>query len=389
MWSVNIQRSLELPKNRSFFLFGARGTGKSTLVRDCFSEATALRIDLLDLGVESELARQPMELSQRVLALSDNITHVVIDQIQKVPKLLDVVHFLMESKKVPQKFILTGSSARKLKHGGANLLAGSAALKSLFPLLETEISQDFNIEKALRWGTLPAVWFAQDDAERKDFLKSYANIYLKEEIWAEQIVRQMDPFRRFSEIAAKQSGKILNHTSIAADVGVDFKTVQKWYEILADTFIGFHLDSYHTSVRKQLRTASKFYFFDVGVARALAQMQSVKPEPSTSYYGDLFEQFVINQARTHLEYSDNEYKISDLQTKSGVEIDLIVERPGQKLALIEIKSKTHVTEKDVSSLNSFNSDFPDADMFVFSLDVVPKSFGRINALHWAEGLKRL
>ena len=126
----------------------------------------------------------------------------------------------MESKKVPQKFILTGSSARKLKHGGANLLASRAALKSLFPLLKTEISQDFNIDKALRWGTLPGVWFAQDDAERKDFLKSYANIYLKEEIWAEQIVRQMDPFRRFSEIAAKQSGKILNHTSIAADVGV-------------------------------------------------------------------------------------------------------------------------------------------------------------------------
>lgn len=271
-------RSVKIPKSRSFFLFGARGTGKSTLIRSQFAPDTSLLINLLDLDQEEQFSRDPMALERQVLAVSPKITHVVIDEIQKIPKLLDVVHHLMETHKVPQSFILTGSSTRKLKAGSANLLAGRAALRNLFPLLREELGSVFEIEVALRWGTLPKVWNTRDEEERRDILRSYAQLYVKEEVWAEQLVRQLDPFRRFLEIAALNSGKIVNYSNIARDVGVDIKTVQSWYSVVEDTLLGFYLDSFHTSARKQLLLSPKFYFFDTGVARALAQMLNVVPD---------------------------------------------------------------------------------------------------------------
>ena len=382
-----IDRALELPDNMSFFLFGARGTGKSTLLRQRLPENSALQIDLLNLNLEMALARDPMDLASQVLALPGHITHVVIDEVQKIPKILDVVHYLIESKKVSQRFVMTGSSARKLKNGGANLLAGRAALRSLFPLLHSELKEQFSLQQALQWGSLPGVWFAPNDEARKDSLSAYANTYLKEEIWSEQLVRQLDPFRRFCEVAAQHSGKILNFTAIGKDVGVDFKTAQNWYQILEDTLLGFFLEAYHTSVRKQLRQAPKFYFFDLGVARALAQMLSVVPSPSTSYFGELFEQLVISEIKASNEYKKNDYRMYFLQTKSGVEVDLVLKRPSKNLALVEIKSKNQVTENDAKNLKLFENDFPDAEFLLFSLDPVPKKFGKITAVHWQEGIK--
>lgn len=212
---------------------------------------------------------------------------------------------------------------------------------------------------------------------------------MKEEIWGEQIVRQLDPFRRFLEVAARQSGKILNYSKIARDVGADVKTVQAWYQVLEYTLIGFHLDAHHSSVRKQLRQAPKFYFFDVCVTRALAQMLRVVPAEQTSYYGDLFEQHVICEINAQNQYQQLDYKLSYLQAKSGIEIDLVIDRPGRPPALVEIKSTTSATQDDIRALELFADDFPDSDLFLLSRDKNPQRFGRIRALHWRDGIKEI
>ena len=307
---------------------------------------------------------------------------MIIDEIQKIPKLLDEVHRLIEQPGNKKIFILTGSSARKLKAGGANLLGGRAFLRNLFPLIPQELGDHFSLEDSIRWGTLPKI-FALDSGDlKRDYLDSYSQLYLKEEVWAEQLVRNLLPFRKFLEIAAINFGKIVNLANIARDVGVDPKTVQSYYSILEDTLLGFHLEAYHSSVRKRLRQAPKFYFFDNGVSRALARMQSVEPKEGTSYFGDLFEQFLVNAFHMTSGYEKRDYRFSYLMSASGAEIDLVIERPGRPLALVEIKSTELVREDHLRGLENFASDFADADLFLLSRDTKPKSFGRINALPW-------
>jgi len=380
-------RTINTPKSRSFFLFGARATGKTTVICVRFPAHSTHSYNLLDLDVEEQLARDPMMLERQVLGLSSAITHVVLDEIQKLPKLLDVVHNLISTHRVPQSFILTGSSARKLKSGGANLLAGRAALRTLFPLTHHELGSAYLIEPAIRWGCLPAIWNASDAEERDDILRSYANVYVKEEIWAEQLVRRLDPFRRFLEVSARNSGKILNYSNIARDTGVDIKTVQAWYGLLEDTLIGFHVDAWHSSIRKQLRQSPKFYFFDTGVTRALSKMLNVIPHPQTGYYGDLFEQMVICELNARSHYENLDYKLNFILTKTNVEVDLIVERPGKHPALVEIKSTNQVNESHVSSLEHFAKDFPEAQLELWSQDPKVQKFGRITAMPWQQGIR--
>lgn len=372
------QRSISLPNENSFFLFGARGTGKTTLLKVLFPDA--LTIDLLDNRTEEELMMAPHHLEAMIAGSS--ASHIIIDEIQKIPKLLDEVHRLIEKSENKNRFILTGSSAKKLKSGGANLLAGRAFLRNLFPLTQRELGDAFVLEDALRWGSLPRIFSLESQDSKRDYLDSYAQLYLKEEVWAEQLIRNLPPFRRFLEVAAVNFGKILNASNIAADVGVDPKTVQSYYSILEETLLGFHLDAYHSSVRKRLRQAPKFYFFDNGVSRALARMQSVLPKEGTAYYGDLFEQFVINEIFRTNDYEKRDYRFSYLQSASGVEIDLVIERPGKPLALVEIKSTTQVRNDHLSGLENFADSFPDAELFILSRDHNPKRFGRIDALPW-------
>lgn len=249
-------RAINLPIEHAFFLFGARGTGKTTLLRSHFPKA--FTIDLLDSRTEEELMLNPHGLE--ALVTQSVSRHVIIDEIQKAPKLLDEVHRLIEKPGNNKIFILTGSSARKLKSGGANLLAGRAFLRNLFPLTHKEIGSEFSLEGAIRWGTLPKL-FSLDAADlKRDFLDSYAQLYLKQEVWAEQLVRNLPPFRKFLEIAAINAGKIVNAANVARDVGVDPKTVQSYYSILEETLLGFHLDAYHSSVRKTTPSSSQVLF---------------------------------------------------------------------------------------------------------------------------------
>jgi predicted AAA+ superfamily ATPase len=378
-----IPRNLQLPDADSFFLFGARGVGKSTLVRSQFPDA--LVIDLLSPATEREFQLNVGHLTSQLHALQklNTLPHtVVIDEIQKVPKLLDEVHAIMESKSVSVRFVLTGSSARKLKAGGANLLAGRAVVRSLFPFVANELDPSFDLQKALTWGTLPLAWFADNDGVRRDRLESYALTYLREEVWGEQLVRKLEPFRRFLEVSAQSNGKTINLASIARDVGADPKTVQSYFEILEDTLLGFHVDAFHTSVRKRLRQAPKFYFFDLGVARALSRQLRVGMEESTSAYGDAFECFFVNELHRRNVYEQRDYRLSHFRTPAGVEVDLVVDRPGRPPALIEVKSTRTARADHATALAHVARDLAPAEAFLVTRDPVPKQFGSVLAVPW-------
>ncbi len=380
-------RLLSPSKNNSFFLFGARGTGKSTFLKKFFSAEKTLWIDLLDPLQEDALAREPAEFYRRAEAVKHQVSWVVVDEVQKVPRLLDSVHRLIES--TPLKFALTGSSARKLKRGAANLLAGRAFLNYIFPLVHLEMGESFDLFSALHWGTLPRVTQLSADEEKRDYLRAYALTYLKEEIWGEQIVRQLDPFRRFLPVAAQSCGEILNFTKIARDVGVDVKTAQSYFEILEDTLVGFFLQPYHRSIRKQQRQSPKFFFFDLGIKRALDGSIVQPPVPNNYGFGRLFEHFLILEMHRLNDYRKRDYRFSYLLTKDHAEIDLIVERPGLSTALVEIKSSERVDERDTKSLARFLPEFKKGEAYCLSRDPHPKKIDQVWALPWELGIKEL
>lgn len=382
--NVIFPRQLVLPAKQSFFVFGARGTGKSTFLAEQFSEETSFWVDLLKPVNEERFSLHPGDLEALVKELPDSITHIVIDEIQKIPKLLDVVHFLIE--KTNKYFVMTGSSARKLKRGGANLLAGRAFVYHLFPLSYYELGAAFQLDEVLQRGALPKIFLYSDDNEKKQFLQAYTYTYLKEEIWAEHFINKLDPFRRFLEVAAQCNGKIINYRNIARDVGVDEKTVKEYFVILEDTLLGFFLEPFHHSFRKRLSLKPKFYFFDIGVTRALARLLSVPLKPGTSAYGETFEHFIILECFKLASYLQPEYRFSYLKTKDDAEVDLVVERPGQPVLFIEIKSSENVRPEDLSTFSRLVQDFGHCEAICLSRDPFRKRFDSITIMPWKEGL---
>lgn len=380
-----IPRLLQLPADESFFLFGPRATGKTTLLKTLPWFESALYINLLKAQEENRFARNPDELSAIVEALPPTIRHIIIDEVQKLPKLLDIVHDLIET--TNKKFVLTGSSARKLKHGGANLLAGRAFVYHLYPFSYLELGAKFNINECLRWGMLPKIFEYHTDEKKQLFLEAYTNTYLKEEIWAEQFIRDIDPFRRFLEVAAQSNGKIVSYANIARDVGANDKTIQKYFSILEDTLIGFFLEAFQHSFRKRLSKMPKFYFFDAGVVRALSAQLSLPLIPSTSAYGDAFGGFIILQCKQLASYFQREYRFSYLKTKDDAEIDLVVERPGLPILFIEIKSTDNVQASHLSNLKTLSKDFGQCEAVCFSQDPYPKKLDGITIWPWQQGIK--
>ncbi len=378
-------RLRHFPHKHSFFLFGPRGTGKSTLLKKRFAPHQSLWLDLLDSQVEDRFSRNPSDLYAIVKALPKEILYVIIDEIQKVPKLLDEVHRLIEE--TDKIFILTGSSARKLKHGGANLLAGRAFVYHLYALSCFELKEQFDLEKALRWGTLPKIFSLSEDLEKNDFLRSYADIYLKEEIWNEQVIRKLQPFRRFLEVAAQCNGKIINYANIARDVGVDDKTIKEYFCILEDTMIGFFLEPFHNSFRKRLVEKPKFYFFDTGVVRSLSRRLSVPLTPKTSAYGDAFEHFILLEFIRLGNYFQPDYRFSFICTVADVEIDLVIERPGKPLLCIEIKSSDNIYSVDISAFSKITKDIPNCEAIVLSQDRFMKKFDHVTCYPWKQGIE--
>lgn len=379
-------RLLSLPDDHSFFLFGPRGVGKSTLIKKFFDHRSSLFLDLLVTSVEDRFQRNPGELKDIVQALPEEKKYVVIDEIQKVPALLDLVHLLIES--TDKIFILTGSSARKLKAGGANLLAGRAFVYHLHPLSVLELEEGFQLDACLEWGMLPKVIDYQNDLYRKKYLQTYAHTYLKEEVWEEQYVRDLAPFRKFLEVAAQMNGKIINYANIAADVGVDPKTIEKYYSILEDTMLGFFLTGFQHSFRKRLSSKPKFYFFDTGVTRALSRRMAIPYSIRTTAYGDAFEHFVLLECLKLSSYFHEEFRFSYLRTKDDVEVDLIVDRPGLAPLFIEVKSSSQVSKNSLLSFWHITKDFPDCEAVCFSNDPYEKKWDHVHSIPWYEGLKR-
>ena len=274
----------------------------------------------------------------------------------------------------------------KLKHGGANLLAGRAFVYHLFSLSCFELNEKFDLEKALQWGTLPKIFNLEGDLEKSEFLRSYTDTYLKEEIWNEQAVRKLQPFRRFLEVAAQRNGDILNYANIARDVGVDDKTIKEYFCILEDTMIGFFLEPFRNSFRKRLVEKPKFYFFDPGVVRSLARRLSVPLTPKTSAYGEAFEHFILLEFVRLGSYFQPEYRFSFIRTVSDVEIDLVIERPGRPLLCIEIKSSDTINESSISVFSRITKDIPNCEAIVLSQDRFMKKFDHVICYPWKQGL---
>lgn len=375
-----IHRILEPSKNSSFFLFGARGTGKSTFLHHQFKMKNPWFLDLLDPQVEDYYARAPKRIEQELRALKKRPDWIVVDEVQKVPRLLDMIHLLIERDKY--KFILTGSSARKLKRGGANLLAGRAFVNNLFPLTSIELGKKFDLVEYLHWGGLPKINSFKSNADRSSYLSSYVITYLNEEIRNEQIVRKLDPFRAFLEVAGQVSGKIINHKKIADEIGVDTKTIQSYFQILEDTLLGFYLPAFHESVRKSQRQNPKFLLFDTGVKKALEGSLEQKPVEKTSVFGELFESMMILEIHRLNQYWRKNFKLSYFGTKNHAEVDLVLTK-NKVHYLIEIKSTDTIDESEVNALNQLSASFPHLKKtYYLSRDVQSRKIKDVHCMNW-------
>lgn len=383
-----IGRWLNPLKEKSFLLFGPRGSGKSTWLRSRFEPAGALFIDLLNPDLLEEYSLAPQRLSQLIHQQAHLKKPIVIDEIQKVPRLLDIVHKeIVEQKRV---FIMSGSSSRRLKQKGVNLLAGRAAVYNIFPFSQNELKEDFDLQRALERGGLPESYLSRSPEEYREFLKAYALTYLEKEIQQEQWVRRLEPFRVFLKVAAQMNGKIVNRSKISRDCGVDDMTIASYFEILEDTLMGFFLPSFHRSVRKQQHKAPKFYFIDTGIKRALDRTLSIELLPETSAFGEAFEHWVILEIKKRIEYNRLDWTLSYLRSKDDCEIDLIIERPKAPEILVEIKSKTRVDERDAFSLESMGDDISKKNLrFLLSQDPLEQKFSKTRALFWQKGLDEI
>ena len=382
-----IQRIPLLNKKNSFFLFGARGTGKSTLIEKRFQKQKTLWIDLLLYEQEERFSRNPDELL--FILKKTKYKTVVIDEIQKIPKLLDVIQKLM--REMPDiQFIMTGSSARKLKRGSGNLLAGRAFQYYLFPFSVFELDEKVDFDSLLAFGSLPELFQKQLEEDKKEFLKSYVQTYLKEEILSEQIIRKLTPFRNFLHIVAQGDGQILNYSNIARDIGSDDKTVKNYFSILEDTLLGFFLPAYHKSIRKQQTLSPKFYLFDAGVKRTLDQHLHVPLVESSYAYGQAFERRILLECFYLNEYLRKDMNFYYLKTKDQNEIDLIVEKPGHPDILVEIKSTKQVQKKHIRQLHRFKKDWPQKCLTqIWSRDKTAKIIDGTECFFWREALLSL
>ena len=375
-------RILTPRKNYSFFLFGPRGVGKSTLLRAVFDPQNTAYFDLLDLGLEQQLLRRPQDFSEMLNKLSPEIKWVIVDEIQKIPLLLNEIHRQIEKNK-NRFFVLTGSSARKLRHGKANLLAGRAFTYELHPLTFEELGNRFELNQVLQFGSLPQIFSFQENADKNLFLSSYAQNYLREEIQLEALVRDLSSFHRFLPLAAHANGELLSWASFASDVGIDAKTIRSYFEILEDTLVGFMLPAYQRSLRKRQRTQPKFYFFDSGVKRALAGELLTALVPETREYGRAFEHWMILEILRQNSYQRTDYKFSYFAT-NDIEIDLVIEKPNREILFVEFKSSERVKEIEIRPLKTVTTEVKNSRAFCFCREKQARKVGEVLVLPYQQ-----
>ncbi len=381
-----IKRLIDLPQKQSFFFFGPRQTGKSTLLKQTFPADQTLYYDLLKTEEYLRLLAHPQLFREEVLTRADKNRHVIVDEIQRVPNLLNEIHWLMEQPKAPQ-FIMTGSSARKLKRGQANLLGGRAVTEHLSPLIKGELGELFSLQKVLEIGSLPKIYLEQDRLMANGLLQSYVETYLKEEIQLEAQIRNLNPFIQFLNLAAHDNGAMIHFTNIARETGVSYQTIKSYYQILEDTLLGSFLLPYRKSIRKRLSQHPKFYFFDTGVVRALTKTLTVPIEPKTEAFGRAFEHFVILEIMRLIQYQKLEYTLSYYRTEHGAEVDLIIETPSGLIKALEIKSSDVIQSVHLRGLNSFVELRPNAKLGCACLAPQPRRVGKVLVMPWQQAIE--
>ncbi len=344
-------RNLNTPESQSFFLFGPRGTGKSTLLRERFPEA--LFIDLLDLAVYRELLAHPELLEARILAAGSD--RIVVDEVQRLPGLLEEVHRLIEKRR--WRFALTGSSARKLRRGGANLLAGRARTLTMHPLTAAELGSEFRLQHSIRFGHLPTSYVAPDPA---DYLASYVGTYLREEVQAEALTRNLDAFSRFLTGASLSQGSVLSVATIARDLGLARKTVEGYFELVEDLLLGFRLPVFARRAKRQLIKHSKFYFFDAGVYRTLRPRGPLDSDDDID--GAAIETLVLQELRATNDNLALGYQLHYWHTRDHREVDFVLYGPRGLLAF-EVTRSAQFRSRDLDTLRLFQTDYPKARCF--------------------------
>jgi predicted AAA+ superfamily ATPase len=342
--------TLDDSKEDSVFLWGARQTGKSTLLKTLFPDKRYY--DLLKGEEFGRLFRRPELLREELIGFSKNDL-VIIDEIQKIPQLLDEVHWLISNREL--RFILCGSSARKLKRSGVNLLGGRALRNVLFPLVSAEIPE-FDLNRAINNGMLPRHYQATRPEKR---LQAYIGDYLQEEIHAEALTRNLATFGRFLEVSALSSGEMLNYTNIASECGVSSPTVKEYFTILEDTMIGYMVPSFRKTIKRRLFQAPKFYFFDLGITNYLLHRNNLVP--GSPEYGKAFEQFIIQELHAWCGYNNWKPGMSYWRTTSGLEVDAVL---GEANVAIEIKSSREIQNRHLKGLKAFAEEHPDSRKIV-------------------------
>jgi predicted AAA+ superfamily ATPase len=357
------------------FLWGPRQSGKSTLLKTTFPHSPYY--DLLLSDEFERLNRRPALLREELLAQPPAVP-VIIDEVQKIPSLLDEIQWLIVNKNI--QFILCGSSARKLKRGSGNLLGGRALRYEMFPLVSHEVP-GFNLLRALNNGLIPRHYQAN---QPEPLLRSYIGDYLKEEIAAEALTRNIPAFAKFLESAAFSNGEVVNFNNIAQECGVSGPTVKEYFQILVDTLLARFVPSFQKKPKRRVIQSPKFYLFNVGLANALLKRGDIVQGSET--FGRAFEQFIFQEIVAHSHYSGLEYPISYWRTTSGFEVDFIL---GNGEVAIEVKGTTEVQPHHLRSLHAFREEYKPKKTIVVSLDTKPRNVGGINILPWETFLKDL
>lgn len=370
------QRTL-VPPTKSFFLFGPRGTGKSTWARTMFPDAAF--VDLLDYATYAELLAHPDRLEAIVSA--SKARSVVVDEVQRVPALLDEVHRLIESKKL--RFVLTGSSARKLRRGGVNLLAGRARTLAMHPLTAVELGDAFDVRRSVRYGHLPT---AQTAGDPDLYLKSYVGTYLREEVQAEALTRNLEAFSRFLVAASFSQASVLSISNVARDLGISRKTVESYFHLLEDLLIAFRLPVFTRRAKRAMTTHPKFYFFDAGVYRALRPRGPL--DATEEIDGAAIETLVAQELRATNDNLGLGYQLFFWHSRDHHEVDFVLY--GERgLVAIEVKRSSRYREDDLAPLRLFRGDYPMARCALFYGGARSYEVGGIRVLPLGRALAEL
>lgn len=359
----------------SFFVWGARQTGKSTLLKQVFKDA--LTFDLLNTDLLRRFTKRPAEFREIVLA-SEDVKTILIDEVQKVPELLNEIHWLIEN--TNKRYVMSGSSPRKILKQGINLLGGRALRYELYPLSFSEIP-DFDLLKALNQGLIPKHYDAKN---YQNLLSAYIGAYLEEEIIAETRIRDKQIFYGFLEKAAFSNGEIVNYTNIATDCGISSPTVKEYFTILKETMLGKYVESFQKKPKRRVILAPKFYFFDVGIANFLLNRKNI--EQGTESFGPAFEHFIYMELLAYSQYSGKMFPIHYWRTTSQLEVDFIL---GDHEVALEVKSTDNVQAKHLKGLKAFGEEYTTKRNIVVSCDPYPRKMGDVDIMPWKVFLTKL